>query len=177
MTDAASVIRAVTSEMDQEGKVLGPAITSTVCVNGQSTTALVDTGLPVSIISLDFAMVVTAREWMSYQTVEAWKEATLKKFEPPEIALKSYCGSHLDVMSQLPVNITRGPFEVDVTVLVRKVYPNPLLLGTNALHSLGLCLVEKEVPSTPNLKNTTPTEVSVQVLELRLKLLTVTVSG
>ena len=147
VTDAANVIGTVTFEKDQEGKVLGPSITSTVCVNGQSTNALVDTGSPVSIISLDFAMVVMARERKSYQTVGDWREATLKKFEPPGISLKSYCGSPLDILARLPVRITRGPFEVGVTVLVQKGAPSPLLLGTNALHPLGQCLVEKEAPA------------------------------
>ena len=32
VTDAANVIRAVTSEMDQEGKVVGPAIYHLYCV-------------------------------------------------------------------------------------------------------------------------------------------------
>ena len=131
----AELAKAVTNAANVIGKVL---VTSTVCVNSQSTNALVDTGSPVSIVFLDFAMVVLARERKSYRD---WREATLKKFESPGFALKSCSGSSLDIFAQLPVQITR---EVDVTVLVRKGAPNPLLLRTNAF---GLCLVGKKAPA------------------------------
>lgn len=68
----------------------------------------------------------------------------LKKFEPPAVSLRSYGGNRLDLVAQVPVCITRGPYQVELKVLVQKDAPNPLLLGTNALPALGLFLLEKE---------------------------------
>ena len=80
----AHVIRSVTQSSDSPVPNIGPMITSRVDVNGISTEALVDTGSPVTIISLDFAMIVMAKERNKFKSVEEWQDATLKKFEPPE---------------------------------------------------------------------------------------------
>ena len=140
-------LAAAVSETETEGSSetnLGPTITTEVKVNGVSTEALVDTGSPVTIISLDFAMVVMARDRNKFGSVEEWKDATLKRFEPPQVALKNYGGGRLDVMAQLPVCITQGEYKADVKVLVRKDAPNRLLLGTDAQPLLGYILIQKE---------------------------------
>ncbi len=62
--------------------------------------ALIDTGSPVTIISLDFAMDVVAKERPRYSSVE---EEVQKQFSPPTVSLKNYRGGRLDIMAQLPV--------------------------------------------------------------------------
>ena len=122
---------------------LGPTITS--IVNGISTEALVDTGSLVTIISLDFAMIVTAKERNKFKSVEEWQDTTLKKFEPPEVSLKNYGSGRLDILTQLPVCITQGHYQTNIKVLVRKDAPNQLLLGTDAQPLLGYILIRKEI--------------------------------
>ena len=139
-----SIIKNVTLSSNPSKTNLGPVITSKVEVNGITTEALVDTGSPVTIISLDFAMIVMARERNKYKKVEEWQEATLKKFETPEVSLKSYGGERLDILAQLPVRITQGDYQADVKVLVRKNAPTRLLLGTDAQPPLGYRLIKKE---------------------------------
>ena len=144
VTSTSSVIGNVTLSSSPSRSSLGPTITSRVEVNGITTEAVIDTGSPVTIISLDFAMIVMAKERSKYRNVEEWEDATLKKFEPPEITLKSYGGERLDVLAQLPVCITQGGYHSDVKVLVRKDAPTRLLLGTDAQPLLGYLLVKKE---------------------------------
>ena len=144
VNSAAPVIRNVTQVSSTKPKsTLGSTILSKVEVNGISTEALIDTGSPVTIISLDFATIVMAKERNKFKNVEEWQEATLKKFEPPEVTLKNY-GGGLDVLAQLPVRITQGDYGTDVKVLVRKDAPNRLLLGTDAQPLLGYVLIKKE---------------------------------
>ena len=141
--ETASVIRNVV-QSDGPQSNIGPTITSRVEVGGVPTEALVDTGSPVTIISLDFAMIVMAKERSKFASVEEWQEATLKKFEPPAVSLRNYGGGRLDIMAQLPVRISQGEYHADVMVLVRKKAPNRLLLGTDAQPLLGYILVKKE---------------------------------
>ena len=143
--EAGNVIRNVTNSDKSSGSALGPTITSQVQVNGISTDALVDTGSPVTIISLDFAMIVSAKERTKFQ---GWKEATLMKFEAPEVSLRTYGGGRLDVLAQMPVRITRGNYHTDVKVLVRKGAPNRLLLGTDAQIPLGFSMFKKEAENS-----------------------------
>ena len=131
VNSTAAVIRNVTESNQTPASKLGPTITTEVEVNGISTEALVDTGSPVTIISLDFAMIVMAKERNQFTNVKEWQEATLKKFETPQVSLKNYGGEPLDIMAQLPVRITQGEYNANIKVLVRKDAPNHLLLGTD----------------------------------------------
>ena len=87
---------------------LGPTIMAKVEVNGVSTEALIDTGSLATIISLDFAMVVMAKERPKFQTVEEWMVATQEKFEEPTISLKNYGGEKLDLLAQFLAETQRN---------------------------------------------------------------------
>ena len=144
-----AVIRNMTESNNPPASKLGPTITTEVEVNGISTEALVDTGsVPVSIISLDFAMIVMAKERNKFADVKEWQEGTLEKFETPQVSLKNYGGEPLDMMAQLPVRITQGEYSADIKVLVRKDAPNRLLLGTDAQPPLGYVLLRKTTDSS-----------------------------
>ena len=76
-------------------------------------------------------MIVMAKERNKFADVKEWQEATLKKFETPQVSLKNYGGEPLDITAQLPVRITQGEYSAAIKVLVRKDAPNHLLLGTS----------------------------------------------
>ncbi len=124
--------------------ILGPTFTTRMEVNGVPTEALIDTGSPVTIISLDLAMDVVAKEKPHFSSAEEWKAEMKKRFVPPTISLKSYGGGRLDMMAQLPVQLTQGEYKVDAQVLVQKDAPNSLLLGTDVQQPLGFSLLRKE---------------------------------
>lgn len=116
---------------DEAESVLGPIVISSVEVNGLPTEALLDTGSPVTIISLDFALDVLEKERPRYSSVEEWKTEAKKQFVPPTVTLKNYGGGLLDILAQLLVQITQGGYKVDTQVMVQKGAPNQLLLGTD----------------------------------------------
>ena len=137
------VIGSVTWSEGSES-VLGPTITLRVEVNGVPADALVDTGSPVTIISLDFAMKVVAKERGRFSSVEEWKSAMTKLFTHPQVSLRNYGGGRLDIMAQLPVQVTQQGYQANLQALVQKGAPNDVLLGTDAHQSLGFSLLVKE---------------------------------
>ena len=141
MKSKSEIIGGVVSSDDFLKSSVGPTVLAKVEVNGVSTNALIDTGSPATIISLDFALDVLAKE---RPNVEEWMSATRKKFETPEISLLNYGGDRLDLLAQLPIQITQSEYQVDVKASVQKDAPNPLLIGTDVQTALGFHLVKKE---------------------------------
>jgi len=78
----AGIICNVVSSVSLLKSVMGPTVISNVEVNEVPTEALIDTGSPATIISLDFAMDVMAKKKPNYKTVEEWI-AAIQKFEAP----------------------------------------------------------------------------------------------
>ena len=122
---------------------LGPTAFAPVKVNGVTTDALIDTGSPATIISLEFILKVLAGERARDQTAQQWQEATRRKFASPDVALNNYGGQRLDIMAQIELSLTQGGRCVDAVVLIQKDAPNNLLLGTDVQPRLGFCLVMK----------------------------------
>ena len=121
---------------------LGPTIVTTVQMNGVPSNALIDTGSPATIISLKFAMEVLSTERGKYNSPQEWKEAMASRFETPSVSLRSYGGSRLEIVAQLPVTLSQGKFVTKAVVLVQKDAPHDLLIGTDTQPLIGfsLCL-------------------------------------
>ena len=128
-------------ECEASGSRLGPAVFATVGVNGVETKALVDTGSPATIVSLDFVMTVLAKQRKREVTPAEWREETMKKFSVPDVTLKGYRGQRVDIISQVPLSLSRNDCTVDAVVLVQKKPPHKLLLGTDLQSKLGFALV------------------------------------
>jgi hypothetical protein len=121
---------------------LGPV---DVEVNGVKTTALVDTGSPATIISLDFVLHILADKRDRSLTSAQWRESTLRKFFALDVSLKSYGGHRVDILSQIPLQMKLDNKCAEAVVLVQKEAPNQLLLGTDVQPKLGIALVVKEI--------------------------------
>jgi hypothetical protein len=63
-----------------------------ISVNGVSTEALVDTGSPATIVSLEFVLRVLRKNRTKNQTNDQWMELTREKFKDPDVVLKNYGG-------------------------------------------------------------------------------------
>ena len=61
-------------ECEASGARLGPAVFATVGVNGVETKALVDTGSPSTVVSLDFVMTVLVKQRKREVTPAQWRE-------------------------------------------------------------------------------------------------------
>ena len=138
ITETTATMHQVTLSEQGRKSRLGHTIVAEVTVNG--TEALIDTSSPATIISTNFAMKVLAKERDRYQSREA---AILKRFSNPEVTLRDYGGQLLNILSQVPVILSRGEYQVDVTILVQKGAPNNLLLGTDVQSQLEFSLVMK----------------------------------
>ena len=142
----------VTSEKKSDN--LGLTITVSATVNGVPTEALVDTGSPVNILSLMFAMSVLSQEQKQFPSKEEWKVAMSKRLRVPDVVLRSYGGERLNVLAQLEVTISQGSHTVTITALVQKDAP---ILGTDALSSLGFYCTFQKPGQTINLLPQIPT--------------------
>ena len=119
---------------------LGPTVFAPIAVNGVVAKALVDTGSPATLISLDFILQVFAEQRDPSQTVRQWKEEVRKKFLTPSISLQNYGGHRLDVLAQVYVTLSQGNRHVNARVFVQKNAPNELLIGTDVQACLGFSL-------------------------------------
>ena len=104
--------------------------------------ALLDTGSPATIISLDHIVEVLAAQRSSDQMPEQWKEAIKKRLEPYILKLQSYGGGQLDLIRQIRLTLSLGRYKVHAILQVQKDAPVGLLLGTDLLPHLGFAFLE-----------------------------------
>ena len=71
------------------GLTIGPRLQTEVEVDGRSVTAMIDTGSPVSIISLEF-LLQAWRERDATMPLETWKEQVRIALRKPSITLRAY---------------------------------------------------------------------------------------
>ena len=93
---------------------LGPAVYSEMTVNGVNVTALIDTGSPVSIMSLKKAVQILALRKGEFNSRQKWKETMIAQFQTSTVMLRSYSGDALNVVTQLPMILGQGDQEVRI---------------------------------------------------------------
>jgi hypothetical protein len=123
---------------------LGPSVTARVYVNGHPTEALIDTGSPATVVSLEFVLDAFVKGRTGGQSPLEWKEETRKRFSLPSIALKAYSGHKLDIQYQVCVELTHGNRTIETVVLAQEGAPHDLLLGTDLQTKLGFALVAED---------------------------------
>ena len=79
---------------------LGPTPTCRIYLDGTPTTALLDTGSPVSIISLDFFLKAAGANRVQDQSPVDRRNAVWERLHPSTMCLRSYSGSKLDIVAQ-----------------------------------------------------------------------------
>ena len=151
---------------------LGPVLTSKVNVDGSATKALIDTGSPVSIISLDSFLQVAAAQRNKDQTPASWAEQVRKRVQPTTLTLCSYGGTKLPIVGQVSCQLSKGNFCIQGLLQVQQNAPVDLLLGTDTLPHLGFSLTEgNEERATEILSGEvipqTPVEATVEVHLIR----------
>lgn len=130
---------------------LGPTPIADVLLDNTPVKALLDTGSPSSIVSLEFFLQAAARKRGPGQTPAEWGESIRARLQPTTVALRSYGGDELEIISQVQCRVTCGNREVEVVLQVQKAAPVDLLLGTDVLPHLGFQLVQAEQRCTKDL--------------------------
>ena len=98
--DCTGVLNTVAAEPGGGDNRLGPNTMAKIYVSGVLTQALVDTGSPATIASLEFMLDIFFSQRKESQTPAQWREDTEKRFQRPSVLLKAYSGHRLDIMSQ-----------------------------------------------------------------------------
>ena len=125
--------------------VLGPTPTTTILVEGTPVEALLDTGSPVTIVSLDFLVkaLTCEKEHLDNQTI---REEVKKHLEPTALKLRSYSGEALPIVKKVHVRLSHGCYTVDACVQVQMNAPVQVLQSTDLQPRLGFHLVDTEDP-------------------------------
>ena len=116
-------------------------------MDGLATEALLDTGSPVSIVSLDFFLKAAAAKRPKEQSPTDWGREVKKRLAPTAMSLRSYGGADIPLVAQVSCALARGNLCVDAQLQVQQGAPVNLLLGTDTLAKLGFTLTEQQDPA------------------------------
>ena len=80
--DTVTTMRVLQAQGKPDKVPLGPILTAWINFEGTDTKAVIDTGSPVTIVSLEFAMEALAKQKKSDQTPDDWKKEVQQEFKP-----------------------------------------------------------------------------------------------
>ena len=127
---------------------LGLTPLSQVRLDGQPAEALLDTGSPISIVSMELFLKIAVANRKVGQSPEEWAGEVKRRLEPTTVSLQSYGGGKLDIIKQVQCSILHADRAVQVIVQVQRGAPVGLLLGTDILPQLGFALVKNNSSDT-----------------------------
>ena len=150
--EVAEALERVTTTMrvlKSPGKTnIGPAVSASMEVEGAMVNALVDTGSPVTIASLDFLLGALGKQRLPSQTPQEWEQGIKNRIRPPSSTLQGYGGGDLHIVGQLECDLSSGGYHLKCQVLIQKGAPVPLLIGTDVLPKLGFLFLRKDQGQT-----------------------------
>ena len=107
-----------------------------------------DTGSPVSIVSVKCLLNALARSKDQQQTSEDWVKEVRGRLKPTTIRLRSYSGNDLPILKQVQLKVERQGRKADAWIQVQQNAPVDFLLGTDLQAHLGFFLGEKWAKSS-----------------------------
>ena len=123
-----------------QGPVLGPAVSVELLLERQMVNALVDTGSPITMASIDCLLDVIAKLRAPNQTLEEWQQEVKDRFQTASLSVNNYGGGEVNIIGQLPVSLKLG--DKNTIILVQKEATVDLLLGTDLLTQLDFCVLK-----------------------------------
>ena len=142
---------------------LGPVISTKVELEGSTTDALLDTGSPATIVSLEFLMKALWKQKPAEQPREEWDGYFKKWIEPPDVTLQNYEGDRINTVGQVRVTISRGVHSHEAVIQVQRHGPFPLLIGTNLQAKLGFMFLQTNPDGTAvNLLNQQEVQIKTE---------------
>jgi hypothetical protein len=105
--DTVTTMRVLQAQGKPDKVPLGPILTAWINFEGTDTKALIDTGSPVTIVSLEFAMEALAKQKKSDQTPDDWKKEVTARIQAPSAVLQGYGGGELHVVGQMECTLSR----------------------------------------------------------------------
>ncbi len=144
LSEAVTTMRVLKTGGGKTDPPLGPTLTADVRFEGAPVRALIDTGSPVTIVSLSFLLQALAKQRGERQTPAEWETAVRERLDPPAVTLQNYGGDELSIVRQITASISRENHTCQATVLVQKDAPLDLLLGTDLQSLLGFLFLQTE---------------------------------
>jgi len=114
-----------------DGPVLGPTLFVEVLLEGQPVKALVDTGSPITIVSMKCLLDTLEKLRMPGQTVDEWRRGVMSRLQSPSLSVSNYGGGEVNIISQISVRLAHEGQECQATILIQKGASLDLLLGTD----------------------------------------------
>ena len=138
-TTSLCVVQPLKEEEDRGEPSLGPTIQATVEIEGSTVEALVDTGSPITIASVECLLDILEKRRPSGQSPAEWMKRTKARFQPPKMTINNY---EVNIIAQFLTMLRHGNRQCHVTILVQRGASLSILLGTDVLDLLGFHLVE-----------------------------------
>lgn len=98
LAEAVATLCTLTPGKGPSGATLGPTLSATVSFEGVPVSALLDSGSPVTIVSLSFLLQALKQQRATNQTPEDWAAAVRHRLQPPSLNLSNYGGDQLSVI-------------------------------------------------------------------------------
>ena len=148
LSEVVATMRVLKTGEREDESTLGPTLAKEVLFEGVPVRALLDTGSPVTIMSLSFLLKALTQQRTKEQTPAEWEEAVKLRLSPPTLTLQNYGGDELSIVRQLTAVISRKDHSCEATVLVQKNAPLDLLVGTDLQAQLGFLFLQTETDGT-----------------------------
>ena len=103
----------------------------TVELEGQPTEALVDTGSPITVVSLQRLMHIWKTNWEPTDPDRV--ERAVEAIRDPSLGVQTYDGTDLPMLGEAEVTLKVEARNAKITVLVQDEAPQDLLIGTDSL--------------------------------------------
>jgi len=113
----------------------------------QTVKALIDTGSPVSMVSIEFLLQVLGADKVNSENKEDWTKVVRAKLKPPSVTIQNFSGDQVNVICQCTVEVSRGEHRCRTTVLVQNGVPQNFLFGTDLLGKLGFSVLQPSAES------------------------------
>lgn len=142
LQETRTMLLGISSPDCTENAKLGPTVLTGIELEGVPVQALVDTGSPATIVSLELLLEVLWRARPTRQSREEWEKEVKGRIETPTLTLQNYGGERINTVGQISISLSRDEFSDKCLVQVQRHSPVPILLGTDVQSKLGFMLLQ-----------------------------------
>ena len=131
-----------TNQGADRGPTLGPTLKVKALIEGCPTEALIDTGSPVSLVSIDFLLRALIKTMDNGATQTDITNTLRTRLEDPQLKVRNFGGEEVNIVGQATVTLSCGNHKSQITLPVQKGTELELLLGTDILGKLGFQVLQ-----------------------------------
>jgi len=102
-------VSSTTEDHDPKTLSQGPIIETEIYLEGHPAVALIDTGSPISIVSIDFLLQTLNQSRPKGTSKEDWMSSVRDRLKPRSMTVRNFGGGEVNVICQCTVNLIWGP--------------------------------------------------------------------